>query len=234
MSNILADAKVGVAIRPKVLLSWSSGKDSAWALHVLRQEARVEVVGLLTTLTEDYRRVAMHAVREGILEAQAAAVGLHLHEIYLPSPCSNDDYAALMADALARYAGTGLAAVAFGDLFLEDVRAYRETQLAQVGLAALFPLWGRDTAALAREMIAGGLRAIVTCVDPRQLDPAFVGRTFDDRFLADLPPNVDPCGERGEFHTCVTAGPMLAGPIPVVPGEVVERDGFVFADLEIG
>jgi uncharacterized protein (TIGR00290 family) len=217
--------------RPKVLLSWSSGKDAAWSLHVLRQEARVEVVGLLTTLTEDHRRVAMHAVREDVLEAQAAAVGLHLHEVYLPSPCSNDDYAALMADALARYAGTGLAAVAFGDLFLADVRSYREAQLASVGLKALFPLWGRDTAALAREMIAGGLCAIVTCVDPRQLDPAFVGRAYDERFLADLPPGVDPCGERGEFHTCVTAGPMLAAPIPVVPGEVIQRDGFAFADL---
>jgi uncharacterized protein (TIGR00290 family) len=220
-------------IRPKVLLAWSSGKDAAWALHVLRQEARVEVVGLLSTLTEDYRRVAMHAVRETILEAQAAAIGLPLHEIYLPSPCSNDDYAALMGDALARYADTGLSAVAFGDLFLEDIRAYREAQLAPIGLEALFPLWGRDTGALAREMIAGGLHAIVTCIDPRQLDPAFVGRAFDDRFLADLPPGVDPCGERGEFHTCVTAGPMFAAPIPVVPGEMVERDGFVFADLRL-
>ena len=220
-----------MAIRPKVLLAWSSGKDSAWALHVLRQEARVEVVGLLSTLTEDYRRVAMHAVREGILEAQAAAVGLHLHEIYLPSPCSNDDYAALMADALGKYTSTGLSAVAFGDLFLADIRAYREAQLVTVGLEALFPLWERDTGVLAREMIAGGLRAVVTCVDPRQLDPAFVGRAFDERFLADLPPGVDPCGEHGEFHTCVTAGPMFTVPIPVTPGEIVQRDGFVFSDL---
>ena len=221
-----------MAARQKVLLAWSSGKDSAWALHTLRQEAGIEIVGLLTTLTADYQRVAMHAVRERILDAQAAAAGAPVHKVFLPSPCSNEAYAALMGDALARHAGTGLAAVAFGDLFLEEIRAYREAQLARAGLAAMFPLWGRDTGALAREMIAGGLRAIVTCVDPRQLDAAFAGRAFDDRFLADLPPGVDPCGERGEFHTCVTAGPMFTRPIPVSPGEVVRRDGFVFADLE--
>jgi uncharacterized protein (TIGR00290 family) len=219
--------------RPKALLAWSSGKDSAWALHVLRQEARIEVVGLLTTLTAEFQRVSMHAVRERILDAQAAAAGLPLHKIRLPSPCSDEAYAALMADALERQAGAGLEAVAFGDLFLEDIRAYREAQLSRAGLKALFPLWGRDTRALAREMIAGGLRAIVTCVDPRQLDPAFAGRAYDDRFLADLPPGVDPCGERGEFHTCVTDGPMLDAPIPAVPGEVVLRDGFAFADLDL-
>ena len=222
-----------MAARPKVLLAWSSGKDSAWALHVLRQAAQVEVVGLLTTLTADHGRVAMHAVRERILDAQAAAAGLPVHKVRLPTPCADAAYGALMAAALAPHVRAGLAAVAFGDLFLADVRAYREAQLARVGLAAQFPLWGRDPGALAREMIAGGLRAIVTCVDPRQLDPAFVGRAFDDRFLADLPPGVDPCGERGEFHTCATAGPMFAEPIPVVPGEVVHRDGFAFGDLAL-
>jgi uncharacterized protein (TIGR00290 family) len=220
-----------MAPRPKVLLAWSSGKDAAWALHVLRQAAHVEVVGLLTTLAADYGRVAMHAVRERLLDAQAAAAGLPVHKVPLPTPCSNDAYARLMAAALAEHAGAGLSAVAFGDLFLADLRAYREAQLAPASLAALFPLWGRDTGALAREMIAGGLRAVVTCVDPRQLDAAFAGRAFDDRFLADLPPGVDPCGERGEFHTCVVDGPMFAAPIPVAPGAVVERDGFVFADL---
>jgi len=219
--------------RPKVLLAWSSGKDSAWALHALRQEARVEVIGLLTTLTAAFRRVSMHAVRERVLDAQAAAAGLPLQKIHLPSPCPDEAYAALMADALVRHAGTGLHAVAFGDLFLEDIRAYREAQLSKVGLVALFPLWGRDTGLLAREMIAGGLRAIVTCVDPRQLDPAFAGRAYDERFLAELPPGVDPCGERGEFHTCATDGPMLDAPIPAVVSEVVRRDGFVFADLDL-
>jgi len=220
-----------VAAKPKILLSWSSGKDSAWALHVLGREERLEVAGLLTTLAAEHGRVAMHAVRERILDAQAKAVGLPLHKVFLPSPCSNDAYAALMSEALELAAARGITGVAFGDLYLEDLRAYRERQLASIGMSAHFPLWGRDTATLAREMIAGGLRAITTCVDPKQLDPAFVGRPFDARFLDSLPPGADPCGERGEFHTCVLAGPMFSAPIPLVLGETVHRDGFAFADL---
>ena len=217
--------------RPRALLSWSSGKDSAWALHVLRQQGQVQVVGLLTTINEVHGRVAMHAVRRAVLEAQAHAAGLPLWPVPLPSPCSNEEYEAAMTRALERARAEGISAVAFGDLFLEDVRRYREERLAATGIAPLFPLWGLPTAALAREMIAAGLRASVTCVDPRQLSPAFAGRAFDAAFLAALPAGVDPCGERGEFHTCAWAGPMFARPIAVQGGAVVERDGFVFADL---
>lgn len=215
----------------RVLLSWSSGKDSAWALHVLRSDPRVTVVGLLTTVTEVYDRVAMHGVRRALLAAQAAAVGLPLREVWLPSPCPNAVYEARMAEALAEARRDGVEAVAFGDLFLQDIRAYREARMAHTGLAPLFPLWGRDTAALSREMLAAGLRATVTCVDPRQLDATFVGRPYDAPLLAALPPGVDPCGERGEFHTVVWDGPDFARPIPVRTGEVVEREGFWFADV---
>jgi uncharacterized protein (TIGR00290 family) len=215
----------------RTLLSWSSGKDSAWALHRLRQVDDVEVVGLVTTVNEAAGRVAMHAVRESLLQAQAAAAGLPLWRVPIPSPCSNEQYAAAMTGLLARARAEGVAAMAFGDLFLADVRAYRERQLAGTGVEPRFPLWGADTAALARQMLAAGLRARVTCVDPRQLDASFVGREFDAGFLADLPPAADPCGERGEFHTFAFAGPMFAAPIAVEAGPVVERDGFVFADL---
>ena len=215
----------------KALLSWSSGKDAAYALHRLRLQGEVEVVGLLTTLNAAFDRVAMHGVREALLEAQAAAVGLPLWKVPLPWPCSNEAYEAAMAGACARAAAEGIASVAFGDLFLEEVRAYREAKLAGTGLAPLFPLWGADTAGLAREMVATGLKATLVCVDPRVLDGGFAGRTFDADLLADLPPGVDPCGERGEFHTFAWDGPGFARPVAVVPGEVVERDGFVFADL---
>jgi uncharacterized protein (TIGR00290 family) len=215
----------------RTLLSWSSGKDSAWALHRLRQAEEVELVGLVTTVNEAAGRVAMHAVRESLLQAQAAAAGLPLWRVPIPSPCSNEQYAAAMTGLLARARAEGVAAMAFGDLFLADVRAYRERQLAGTGVEPRFPLWGADTAALARQMLAAGLRARVTCVDPRQLDASFAGREFDAGFLADLPPAVDPCGERGEFHTFAFAGPMFAAPIAVEAGPVVERDGFVFADL---
>ena len=218
-------------MKPRALLSWSSGKDAAWALHVLRQQGDVEVVGLLTTVNRAFERVAMHAVREQLLEAQAQAAGLPLWKVDIPFPCPNEAYEAAMGAACAKAASEGIEAIAFGDLFLEDIRAYRVEKLAGSGLRPLFPLWGRDTAALAREMIAGGLKAALTCVDPGRLDPAFAGRAFDAALLADLPPAVDPCGERGEFHSFAWDGPMFSHPVPIRRGEVVERDGFVFADL---
>ncbi|MEX2200015.1 MAG: hypothetical protein WD711_01365 [Dongiaceae bacterium] len=217
--------------RPRCIVAWSSGKDSAWALHRLRQIGEYEPVGLLTTLNETHARVAMHAVRETLLERQAAAAGLPLHKVQLPWPCPNEVYETRMGEAVERFRQDGIAAIAFGDLFLEDVRRYREEKLAGSGLTPLFPLWGERTDRLAREMIAGGLRAYVTCVDPKQLDPRFVGRWYDQRFIDELPEKVDPCGENGEFHSFACAGPMFAHPIPVEPGEIVERDGFAFADL---
>jgi len=217
--------------KPRALLSWSSGKDAAWSLHILRQQGDVEVVGLLTTINRTFERVAMHAVRESLLEAQAAAAGLPLWKVDIPFPCPNEAYEAAMGAACAKAVAEGIEVMAFGDLFLEDVRAYRIEKLVGTGLRPLFPLWGRDTAALAREMTAGGLRAALTCVDPKALDVSFAGRAFNAALLADLPPSVDPCGERGEFHSFVWDGPMFSRPIPIQRGEVVERDGFVFADL---
>jgi uncharacterized protein (TIGR00290 family) len=217
--------------RRPVLLSWSSGKDSAWTLHVLREASDVEVVGLVTTVNEQAGRVAMHAVREALLERQAESAGLPLWKVPLPHPCPNLAYEAAMTKLLARVRAEGIDAMAFGDLFLEDVRRYRETQLDGSGVEPLFPIYGTDTAALAREMLANGLRAWITCVDPRQLPPAFAGRRFDADLLADLPETVDPCGERGEFHTFASEGPMFQVPISVRVGETLERDGFVFTDL---
>lgn len=216
---------------PKAWLAWSTGKDSAWALHVLRQAAQAEVVGLLTTVTSEFSRVSMHAVREELLDAQAEAVGLPARKVRIPWPCSNEVYEREMMQAMAAARAEGVSHIAFGDLFLADVRAYREKQLAGTGIEPLFPLWQRDTHQLAREMVKTGVRATLTCVDPKRLDRSFAGRVFDDVLLAALPADVDPCGERGEFHTCVTAGPMLRRPLDVVVGEVVEREGFVFADL---
>jgi uncharacterized protein (TIGR00290 family) len=217
---------------PRVLLAWSSGKDSAWALHVLRQAGEVEVVALLTTFNQAFDRVAMHAVRRSLVEAQVEAAGLPLIDVPLPWPCRNEDYEAAMAAALAtaraRYA---ISHVAFGDLFLEDIRQYRESRLRDTGLTPLFPLWGLPTRTLARDMVRGGLKARITCIDPRSLDPAFAGRCFDGDFLDDLPEGVDPCGEHGEFHSFVHEGPMFSKPIPVQVGEIVARDGFVFADV---
>ena len=215
----------------KTLLSWSSGKDCAWALSVLRASSDIEVVGLLTTLNERHARVAMHAVREALLAAQAEAVGLPLIQIPLPDPCANEDYERLMGGALAQARSDGIEAVAFGDLFLEDIRAYRESKMAPTGIQPLFPLWGRDTALLSREMVRAGLRATLTCVDPKQLDPSFAGRPYDAALLDDLPPDVDPCGERGEFHSFVWDGPMFSHPLAVQTGEIALRDGFVFADV---
>jgi len=217
--------------RPKALLSWSSGKDAAWALHVLRQAGEVEVVGLLTTTNAAFDRVAMHGVRASLLESQAEAAGLPLWKVPLPWPCPNEAYEALMAQACARAVAEGIEVMAFGDLFLEDVRDYRIQKLAGTGLRPLFPIWNPDTAGLSRDMMAAGLKATLTCVDPQALDASFAGRDFDAQLLADLPASVDPCGERGEFHSFAWDGPMFRRPVPVRRGEVVERDGFVFADL---
>jgi len=212
-------------------MSWSSGKDSALALHVARQELGVDVVALLVTMNADVDRVAMHAVRRTLLDAQAQRLGLPLRIVEIPSPCPNDVYEAQMAAAIAEATGTGVDHVIFGDLFLADIRAYREQALAGSGIAPLFPLWQRPTDRLARTMLATGIRAVLTCVDPTQLSPAFAGRRFDDALLADLPPSADPCGERGEFHTFVYDGPGFSAPIDIDVGDVVERDGFVFCDV---
>ena len=217
--------------KPKVVVSWSSGKDSAWTLHRLRAENDVEVIGLLTTITKDFGRVSMHAVRETLLEAQAAAADLPLFRVAIPSPCPNEVYEEAMARAVDEIVAEGAEQIAFGDLFLEDIRRYREDKLAPTAIDPIFPIWGLDTADLAHAMVEGGVRATITCVDPKQIDPAFAGRAFDHSLLNDLPAGADPCGENGEFHSFVHAGPMFSGPIAVEVGETVERDGFVFADV---
>jgi uncharacterized protein (TIGR00290 family) len=217
--------------RPKALLSWSTGKDSAYTLHVARAAGEVDVVGLLTTVTAAYDRVSMHGVRRVLLDRQAEATGLPCTVVEIPATCPNEVYEQAMAAALDAARARGVSCVLFGDLFLADLRAYREQKLAGIGMTGRFPLWHRDTAALAREMTAAGLRAHLTCVDPRRLPARFAGRTFDDALLDELPADVDPCGENGEFHTFACAGPMFSAPIQVTPGEVVDRDGFVFADL---
>jgi uncharacterized protein (TIGR00290 family) len=215
------------------LLSWSSGKDSAWTLHTLRQQSAYEVVGLLTTINIAFDRVAMHGTRSSVLRAQAAAAGLPLIEVPLPWPCSNLQYETVMRDACAAAVGDGVEAMAFGDLYLEDVRRYREERLAGTGIAPVFPLWGRDTHALVHEMLSGGLRARITCVDAGRIPASFAGRELDMSLLAELPPGTDPCAENGEFHTCAYAGPMFAKPISLVPGVIEEHDGFVFADFTL-
>ncbi|MBI2710886.1 MAG: ATP-binding protein [Actinobacteria bacterium] len=216
---------------PRAWASWSTGKDSALALHMARSSGDLEVVGLVTTLNCTADRVAMHAVRRSLLLAQAAALGLPVHAVELPWPCSNEIYEQQMSAAVGAAVGAGVERMVFGDLFLADVRAYREQMLAGTGVTPVFPLWERPTAALAREMIDAGIRAVVTCVDPRKAPAETAGRWFDERLLADLPPGVDPCGENGEFHTFVVDGPGFAHPLDVAVGEVVERDGFVFADV---
>ena len=216
----------------KILLSWSSGKDSAWMLHVLRQDGAA-VAGLLTSVNESAGRVSMHGVREEILKAQAVAAALPLRTIPLPWPCSNEIYEARLRHAVERAVADGFTHMAFGDLFLDDVRRYREDRLAGTGLTPLFPLWGMPTPQLARDMIAGGLRARLSTLDPRVMPRTLIGAEFDDALLAALPASVDPCGERGEFHTCVTAGPMFATPLTVETGEIVEREGFVYGDLTL-
>jgi uncharacterized protein (TIGR00290 family) len=217
--------------RPKALVSWSSGKDSAFALHVARQAVDLEIAGLVTTVATEFGRVAMHGVREVLLDAQAEALHLKCWKVPLPWPCSNAIYEQEMFRVLRAARNDGITHLVFGDLFLADLRAYREAQLAQIGVEGVFPLWMRDTRQLAREMLDSGLRAALTCIDPKKLSPSFAGRTFDPALLADLPQDVDPCGENGEFHTFAFAGPMFQQPIDFVVGGTIERDGFVFADL---
>jgi diphthamide synthase (EF-2-diphthine--ammonia ligase) len=214
-------------------LSWSSGKDSAWTLHTLRQQDRYDVVGLLTTINAAFDRVAMHGTRSSILRAQAAAAGLPLIEIPLPWPCSNEHYEAAMRDACAAAVRDGIEVMAFGDLYLEDVRRYREERLAGTGITPVFPLWGRETRALVHEMLDGGLRARLTCIDPRKLPASFAGRELNASLLAELPPGTDPCAENGEFHTCAYAGPMFAEPIGLASGVVEQHGDFIFADFTL-
>ena len=227
-SNRAAAAAVS---RPKALIAWSSGKDSAWALHQVRRESAFDVVGALTTVTGTFTRVSIHGVREELLDAQLAAAGLKSHKVRIPYPCPNDVYEREMAGAVAQARKEGITHIIFGDLFLEDVRAYREKNLAGTGITPLFPLWGRPTAALAREMIAAGLRAHLVSVNLERLPSAFAGRAFDSSLLNDLPDGVDPCGENGEFHTFVSGGPMFTRAVEIKPGETVERDGAAYADL---
>jgi uncharacterized protein (TIGR00290 family) len=215
------------------LVSWSSGKDSAWSLHLLQRNPEYEVAGLLTTLNAAFDRVAMHSTRRELLEAQAAAAGLPLHIVPLPWPCSNAHYEEAMRKACDNAIANGIRAIAFGDLYLEDVRRYREDHLRNTSLTPVFPVWGRDTRALLHEMIAAGVKTRIVCVDPQKLPREFAGRDLDEDLLRDLPPNIDPCGENGEFHTCVYDGPMFRHAIPIESGEVVERDGFVFADVRL-
>jgi uncharacterized protein (TIGR00290 family) len=217
--------------KSKAWMAWSSGKDSAWALHVVRQQELYEVTALLTTINTAYNRVAMHAVREQVLDMQAEALGLRIEKVPIPDACPNSVYEAAMAEAMASARAEGVTHVIFGDLFLEDIRKYREEKLAACSMTPLFPLWGLETRALAREMVESGLQAYLTCIDPRKLDRSFAGRLYDARLLAELPPSIDPCGENGEFHTFAFAGPVFKKPLAVQVGEVVERDGFVFADV---
>ena len=218
-------------MKRRILLSWSGGKDSAWALHVLRQRGEYEVVGLVTTINEKFRRVAIHGYREALLEEQADAAGLPVWKVDLPFPCTNAEYEARMAEVFARAVAEGIEGIAFGDLFLEEIRAYRLKQLEGTGLEAMFPVWGIPTDELAKTMVAGGLRGYLTCFDPKVLDRSYAGRKFDAALLRELPEGVDRCGERGEFHTFACEGPMFSRSIGVRPGEIVERDGFVYADL---
>lgn len=215
----------------RVMLSWSSGKDSAWALHLLRSDPDVELAGLFTTVNREFDRVAMHGVRRTLLDAQAASSGLLLDAIPIPHPCPNEVYEAAMAKFVGEARRRGVTHFAFGDLFLEDIRRYREEKLAGTGIEPLFPLWGLPTRVLAQEMVAGGLRAYVVCVDPKRAPREWVGQLYDNDFVKAVPASIDPCGEHGEFHTFACDGPMFRKPIGVVVGEIVERDGFVFADL---
>jgi uncharacterized protein (TIGR00290 family) len=214
-----------------IVFCWSGGKDSAMALHALGAEPGVRIAGLLTTVTEEYDRISMHGVRRALLEQQAESLGLPLHAVLIPPQCVNATYEARMKDALEQHLARGVRRVAFGDIFLEDLRVYREQNLAKVGMEAVFPIWKRDTRELARELIRLGFRAIAVCIDPRVLDSSFAGRELDESFFSDLPPGVDPCGENGEFHTFVFDGPIFRTPIRFRAGETVHRDGFYFCDL---
>jgi len=214
-----------------ILFCWSGGKDSAMALQAVLARSDLQVVALLTTITEGYDRISMHGVRRELLERQAQSIGLPLHEVRIPPQCINPIYEARMEEALVAYKTQGVRQVAFGDIFLEDLRSYREKNLARVEMTGLFPIWKRDTRELAEHLIASGFRATAVCIDPRKLDHSFAGRELNASFFHDLPPQVDPCGENGEFHTFVFDGPIFRQPIPVRSGEIVERDGFVFRDL---
>jgi uncharacterized protein (TIGR00290 family) len=218
--------------KPKALISWSSGKDSAFALHEVRRTGEFDVVGALTTVTETFGRVSIHGVRQEILRAQLGAAGLPPRIVPIPYPCSNEIYEARMGEAVSRAFGDDITHIIFGDLFLADIRAYREQKLAGTGITPLFPLWQRPTLPLAQAMIASGLEAYIATVDLKKLPAEFAGRKFDAKLLADLPEGVDPCGENGEFHTCVVAGPMFSRRIPVTVGARVERDGYAYCDLE--
>ncbi|MGC2889440.1 MAG: diphthine--ammonia ligase [Candidatus Acidiferrum sp.] len=217
--------------REPILFCWSGGKDSAMALHALLQRSDIHIAALLTTVTEGYERISMHGVRRELLERQAHSIGLPLHEVRIPAQCVNPIYEARMEEALRVHLQKGVRQVAFGDIFLEDLRAYREKNLARIGMTALFPIWKRDTRELIRSFHANRFRAVAVCVDSKVLDPSFAGRELNDSFFRDLPKQADPCGENGEFHTFVFDGPIFNSPIPVRTGEIVNRDGFVFCDL---
>lgn len=217
--------------KEKIVVGWSGGKDSALALHEILRSGQFEVAALLSTCTEGYDRISMHGVRCELLERQVAALGLPLRQVFIPPRCTNDDYEARMREVCLDFKRGGITKVAFGDLFLESIRQYRDRMLAVLGMTALYPVWGRDTRALARAFVRKGFRATLVCVDPRKLDGSFVGRTFDEALLADLPSGVDPCGENGEFHTFVFGGPIFQHPVRCTPGKVVLRDNFYFADL---
>ena len=217
--------------RKRTLLSWSSGKDSAWALHKLQQSKEIEVIGLFTTINRVHRRVAMHAVSNRLLRAQAQAVGFPLEELEIPYPCSDAEYAQVMERFLAEAATHDIEKIAFGDLALEEIRRYREQKMRHTGIEPLFPIWGIPTNDLSKELIEVGFRMLITCIDPRSVPREFIGREYDKTFLEELPDHVDPCGENGEFHTFVFDGPIFKAPLQVKPGRIVERDGFVFADV---
>jgi uncharacterized protein (TIGR00290 family) len=219
--------------KPKALISWSSGKDSAFALHEVRRAAEFEVVGAVTTITETFGRVSIHGVRQEILLAQLEAAALPPRLVPIPYPCPNEAYEARMGEEVARAVKDGITHMIFGDLYLADIRAYREQKLAGTGITPVFPLWERPTRLLAQAMMASGLEAYLATVDLKKLSADFAGRKFDEQLLADLPEGVDPCGENGEFHTCVVAGPMFSRPLRVQPGERVERDGYAYCDLVI-
>lgn len=215
----------------KVWVSWSSGKDSAYALYKIQQEKQYEVTGLLCAITKNFNRVSMHSTRLALLEEQAKRVNLPLHLVFIPYPCTNEIYEAAMQSALEKAMNLNIKHIVFGDLFLENIRAYREKMLARTGIQPLFPLWKEDTHSLARTIISDNFKAILTCVDPKKLNPAFAGREFNESFLDELPPGIDPCAENGEFHTFVYDGPIFSSPISVSAGEIVRRDGFVFSDV---
>jgi uncharacterized protein (TIGR00290 family) len=218
-------------VKKKILLSWSSGKDSAWALHALRQQEDIEVVSLFCTFNKKYERGAMHAVRNELILRQADSVGLPLELIPIPDPCSDSEYKTIMADFIAEVKTKGIEGIAFGDLFLEEVRNYREDSLAGTGITPLFPLWGIPTNELSKEMVSSGLRAIITCIDLKQLSAEFSGHVYDSTFLAQIPDSIDPCGENGEFHSFAYDGPMFKDKVNICVGETVTRDGFIFTDI---